>query len=673
MKTHSAARHAIPARAGNRPNPSLGAAAKTIAVSLLGLFLFAQSAIATPSIYRHPENQTILAGKSATFAIDLAMSHWDTVFYQWEYSNNGGKTWDEVPEYDDYYFSRSSTTDTLETTSTPAKFNGNLYRCRVSYLTESTYSGTAAMVSGTALLTVNVAPYNAGTLPSSQTAFEKEPVTLIARAGGQPDPVFQWQSSGDGGTSWHDIQGATEHIFTFTAGVDFHNGDMFRRIASNGIGSPACTNALTLNVIPALFRTPAALALDDGGNLYVADSASHVIYKVTPELTATLFAGAAGEAALINGSGTNARLNAPVALAFDATGDLLVADSGNKVVRKITPAGVVSTFATGFASPGGITTTANGSVLVADTDAHVVYEIDSHGTPRNYAGLAGTPGFADAAGDSARFRNPTRLHVDDNGDIFIADTGNHIIRTVAGNGSIITWAGSPGVSGTTNGNSATEARLNQPRGMTSDTLGSLYVADTGNSAIRKVTDPGNVLTVAGKARDTGFTDGLGSAARFNNPSDIVFDGANGLYVADAGNSAIRKIDLTSGRVVTLVIFKAGATPPPPNTYVLTVVKGKGSGNYAEREKVSLVANEPPSGTVFDRWMSLNGGTFTNPKSAATTFIMPPNATSVYALYENVDAGGPGVVPAKDPYGGGGAASPWFFAALAALIAIRRRG
>ncbi|AWI08023.1 InlB B-repeat-containing protein [Ereboglobus luteus] len=639
---------------------------------LPGLLLLTGSLIADPYFSRHPNDQTILAGKGATFTVDLGgVGYWDTVFYQWEYSNNGGYSWDEVPEYGSYYVSRSSTTDTLETTSTPPGFDGTLYRCRVSYPIDNIYSDTAFIFSDEALLTVNAEPYNIGRLPASQTAFEKEPVTLVARAGGQPAPVYQWQVSGDGGTSWHNIQGATRHSLTFTAGAGFHNGDMIRRIASNGIGSPAYSNTFTLNVIPAFFHTPAALALDDDGNLYVADSFRHVIYKVAPDLTATLFAGAVRKAALTDSSGTDARFNAPVALAFDTTGDLLVADSGNGAVRKITPEGEVNTVATGLASPGGIATTAGGNVLIADTDAHVIYEIDSHGELSTHAGLAGAPGFADATGDSARFRNPTQLHVDDNDDIFIADTGNHIIRTAAEDGSIITWAGYPGASGTANGNPATSARFDQPRGMASDTLGSLYVADTGNSTIRRITDLGYVLTIAGRARSAGFADGTGNTARFNRPSDIVFDGNKSLYVADTGNSVIRKVDLPTGKVVTLAIFKAGTTPPPPNTHVLTVIKGKGSGNYAEGERISLVANDPPSGTVFDGWMSINGGSFSNAKNTSTTFTMPANATSVYALYEPVNSGNSGVVTKKDAYGGG-APSLWFFAALTALIALRRR-
>ncbi|WP_277557423.1 hypothetical protein [Ereboglobus sp. PH5-10] len=573
---------------------------------------------------------------------------------------------------------------------TPESFDGNLYRCRATNEYETIYSNEARLTvrkrtgnngeeppdDGNTTGFLPTQPYNTGWIPATLTAFDGEQITLIAPAGGDPIPVCQWQKSPDNGASWRVIPGATGTKFTFTAGVRFHNGDKIRRVATNGHHTEAVSNVLTLTVVPTLFTAPAAIEFDASGNLYVADSAAHVISKVTPRLAATHLAGANGEGALADGLGTGARFHAPVALALDATGALLVADSGNAAVRKITAEGNVTTFVTGLFEPTGVETSPDGSVFISDASAHNIWQVMPGGTqPAGFAGLAGAPGFADATGSSARFRNPSHLHVDDAGDLYIADTGNHLIRTIAADGAIITWAGAPGVSGTTDYNPIVDARFNHPGGITSDNDGNLYIADTANSTIRKIRNGIEVTTIAGKPGVTGFTNGVGRNALFNQPSDIAYDGTGSLYVADTGNSVIRKIALATGEVTTLAIYNASGEPPPPTTYVLDVRLGHGSGNYAAGDAVTLTAYNPPKGGSFDCWMSTAGGVFTDAKSATTTFTMPPNATSIYAFYNSAGTGagtgsGNDIAVTNRNAAGGGAHSPSFLASLAALIVLR---
>src|SRR5437773_394011 len=163
-----------------------------------------------------------------------------------------------------------------------------------------------------------------------------------------------------------------------------------------------------------------------------------------------------------------------------------------------------------------------------------------------FATLAGEPsiGAADGIGSNARFFNPSGIAVDNSGNFYVADSLNNTIRKMTPNGFVSTLAGLAGSWGSTDGTGA-NARFNYPNGVAVDNAGNVYVADTVNNTIRKITADGDVTTIAGLARSTGSTDGTRANARFNYPSGVAVDNAGNVYVADSHNFTIRKI--TPGR------------------------------------------------------------------------------------------------------------------------------
>ncbi|MBI2497783.1 MAG: hypothetical protein HYV75_07695, partial [Opitutae bacterium] len=273
----------------------------------------------------------------------------------------------------------------------------------------------------------------------------------------------------------------------------------------------------------ALFNQPGGLAVTSAGVIYVSDTANATIRRIDPDKHVTTFAGSSGSRGNTNGSGTQATFSAPLGLALDLSGNLYVADSTNHTIRKITPPGVVSTL----------------------------------------AGSAGQPGYANGNGSAARFNYPADVAVDAAGNVFVADRTNNVIRRITSAGAVTTLAGTPGVSGFDDG-AGSGALFNQPGGLTLDGSGNLYVADTGNCTIRKITAAGGVSTLAGLPTVGGDQDGTGMGAQFNQPRALALDGTGNLYVADTGNSAIRKVT-PGGVVTTLVLLQddEDAEDPPP--------------------------------------------------------------------------------------------------------------
>ncbi|MGZ5568098.1 MAG: SMP-30/gluconolactonase/LRE family protein, partial [Limisphaerales bacterium] len=191
------------------------------------------------------------------------------------------------------------------------------------------------------------------------------------------------------------------------------------------------------------------------------------------------------------------------------------------------------------------------ALLVAGTMAFA-----GHGQPVQLSSLAGSPtaGAVDALSDDAQFNCPTGIAVGADGTIFVADTQNSIIRKVSADGNVTTFAGLAGVVGGADG-IGTNAQFNAPQGVAVDSAGFVYVADTGNSTIRKISPLGQVSTFAGVAGYANVFDGVGTNAQFNHPQALAIDGAGQIYVADTWNYTIRKI-AANGTVSTLA-GKAG--------------------------------------------------------------------------------------------------------------------
>ena len=196
----------------------------------------------------------------------------------------------------------------------------------------------------------------------------------------------------------------------------------------------------------------------------------------------------------------------------------------------------------------GIVKDSAGNTYVADCDANVIRKIGPSGNVSTFAGSPGASGLTDGTGSAARFNQPHGLAIDKNNILYVADSSNHAIRKITAAGNVTTIAGSA-VGGYADGKGAA-AKFSNPYGIVVDAAGILYVADTSNHRIRKIDTSYNVTTFIGSS--AGFTDGIGSTARFNNPYGIALDTVNNIiYVADWDNARVRKIVMSTLAVTTL--------------------------------------------------------------------------------------------------------------------------
>ena len=311
----------------------------------------------------------------------------------------------------------------------------------------------------------------------------------------------------------------------------------------------------------ARFNNPNNLALDAAGNVYVADEGGNTIRKITPQGVVSTIAGRAGVAGSTDGTGSAARFNHPESVAVDAHTNVYVADQWNHTIRKITPAGVVSTFAgragvagiadgTGtaarFGDPSGVAVDPGSNLFVADYLHQTIRKITPAAVVTTFAGLADATGWQDGTGSNARFDCPYGVAVDTSSNVYVAEVYNCMIRKITPEGVVTKLAGVPNTQGSDDGDgSGSQARFNGPNAVAVDGAGNVYVADSGNYTIRKITPSGWVSTLAGGPGTYGYTDGTGSAAQFDWPYGIAVDAAANIYVADFGNNTIRKGVLTS--------------------------------------------------------------------------------------------------------------------------------
>jgi len=261
----------------------------------------------------------------------------------------------------------------------------------------------------------------------------------------------------------------------------------------------------------------------------------------------------------LDGTGATAAFNGPGGIGLDAAGNIYVADGGNWRIRKVTPVGVVTTFAGigPMQEMADVKLDAAGNVYATDGVRNVIWKFSSAGVASAFVGTVDVTGGADGAGAAAQFNSPGGMAIDANGTIYVADSGNNTIRKVTAGGVVTTIAGTAGVKGSSDGTGAA-ASFYEPSGLALDSAGNIYVADTGNNTIRKVTAGGVVTTFAGTARDMEICqDGTGAGASFGAPAFLAFDTNGNLLVTDSDGELVRRI--TPDAVVTTCAGEPGMT------------------------------------------------------------------------------------------------------------------
>ena len=373
----------------------------------------------------------------------------------------------------------------------------------------------------------------------------------------------------------------TSHLTGLTPGTKYYLRGYATNSAGTGYGSVvtfttlatnASTNIVTVSTFAgtgmagymdggasaALFNNPEGVSVDTKGNVYVSDSFNDLVREISSTGNVTTIAGNQS-AGLVNGpTALTSEFYAPSGSVVDAQGNVYVSDQGNNVIRKITPLGVVSTYAgTGaagyrngavdsahltstsdslakFNSPQGLCIDASGNIYVADRGNNVIREIMPNGRTKTIAGNA-VKGFIDATDAAAFFNSPTGVAIDAKGNLWVTDQGNSALREISSSGVVTTIFGSPNQ----------ENLLGYPSAITIDSQGNLYIADE-TGRIFEYTTGGVLNLLAGALNSSGFNNGLGAVALFNYPQSIAIDASGNLYVADQYNNCIRKITITPG-------------------------------------------------------------------------------------------------------------------------------
>ncbi|MEJ7780181.1 MAG: phosphodiester glycosidase family protein [Daejeonella sp.] len=324
------------------------------------------------------------------------------------------------------------------------------------------------------------------------------------------------------------------------------------------LGSSGLVNG---SLTTARFNAPQGIAFDSNGNMFVTDRDNNCIRKITTTGTVSVFAGSSsGTPGFVNGTGTAARFANPIKLATDASNNIYVADRDNGAIRKITPAGVVTTYAgdgtTGFVDncsrstarfnwPIDVSVATDGTVYVADSRNHRIRKIPTTGNVTTLAGS--TQGYADGTGTAAKFNQPTGITLGSSGNILVADRYNACVRRITiPSGVVSTYIGSPPVAGVADtghiDGPSHIAKFREPYGIACTTSGTVYIADIVNHNIRRWA-PGEYLSTLAGDSTAGARNG--DFIKFNTPAALAIDATGNLFVADVQNHAIRKLVTTT--------------------------------------------------------------------------------------------------------------------------------
>jgi sugar lactone lactonase YvrE len=414
--------------------------------------------------------------------------------YQWQRLPNGSSTWGDLADGGSY---SGSATSTLVVSGTTSAMTGDQFRCIVS-------NGTGSVTSPPASLTVNTTG-----------------VTTMAGWPGSSGVV--------NGTGWgarFDLPGGVRVDVSGNLYVSDSYSNTIRMVTPAGVvttvaGIAGMSGSTNGPVAVALFNGPGGVAVDTSGNLYVADDMNRTIRKISGGVVSTL-AGTTGQQ-----GDTGDLFTDPQNLAVDTAGNVYVADGEGDVIRKVTPAGSVSTLAgtagasgsldgTGLAAqfddPTGIAVDASGNVYVADFGNDTVRKITPAGVVSTIAGVAQTPGSQDGPLGTGLLNGPAGVGVDGSGNVYVADAGNDTVRVVTATGYLSTVAGSAGIAENIDGLQAV-ARFDTPGDVAVDGAGVVYVADTLNSTIRRVI-PGVISPPSIATQPPSRTVNLGSTTTF---------------------------------------------------------------------------------------------------------------------------------------------------------------
>ncbi len=402
----------------------------------------------------------------------------------------------------------------------------------------------------------------------------------------------------------------------------------------------------------AQFSIPRGVCINTTGTILVADQGNNRIRKVTTAGIVTTFAGS-GAPGLVNATGTAAQFNQPMGVITDALNNTYVADNINNVVRKITSAGVVTTFAgstKGFANGvgsaakfntlQGVSIDTSGNIYVADATNNRVRKITTAASVSTFAGSSAA-GLVNDTGGVAQFRRPVGAAVDAGGNVYIADIDNSAIRKISPAGVVTTLAGS--TKGFADGTGAS-AQFNQPNGVAVDVSGNVFVADAGNNRIRKISPLGVVTTLAGTT--AGFIDSIGTLSKFNQPKGLAVDASGNIYVADANNNRVRKMSIpvlktfitTSGTASVAQAFSisglyliSNATVTAPAGYEVSLTSG---GGYGPSLAFAPTAKEVASKVIYIRLKAADiAGTY----NGNITLSSPGASTKNLAVKGTVNA------------------------------------
>jgi len=624
----------------------------------------------TPAITTQPTSQTVFLGYSATLTVVATGT--PTLAYQWKLNGTA----------------ITGATNTTYTIAAATNADAGPYTVTIT-------NGLGNVTSSAATVTVTAAVAPVITSPNQAGAAIDEPFSYAITANNFP-ASFATPGLPAGltlNTATGAITGTPTIAGTFTVSLN----------ASNTAGTGALT--LSLVILPnttittlagrlgvsgstdatgtaASFNYPSNIAADTTGVLYVTDSSNHTIRKIALDGAVTTLAGLAGTSGSTDSTGASARFNTPAGIAIDSAGNLYVADTNNHTIRKITSLGVVTTLAGSaglsgttngagtaarFYHPAGIAIDTNGTLYVADSDNHIIRKLIGNGatvTVSTLAGQAGIPGFSDGTSASqATFNTPLDLALDSTGTLYVADTNNHTIRKITNGLTVTTIAGQAGVLGNADG-VGTAARLKAPAGLALDRAGYLYIADSSHTLRRLTLSTGQVITLAGLAGTLGTADGSGNKARFNLPTGLTIDANNYVYIADTDNHAIRAVSsapaiTTQPQAVTIAAgasasFTVTAVGEPIPTYQWNKDAVAVSGaTSATLTLANVQATQAGSYTVT---VSNNMGNVTSTAAALTVTVAPPSSSSSSSSSSG---------------GSGGAPSDWFLTALASLCLVRR--